>query len=579
MQASLFPPSSTSSIEFELRRQFLRVALLTISAVILAYFLLASLTPLRPLYFPIDALLMGALLVVLWALYRRATPSSVANASSWLVAATGILAGFYSQTYGIASPATALFLPSILLAGLLVGGWFLPMWTLLICTMVGLWGWLELQGMVVEAAQPVATSAEFVQLALFWWLLFGVSAWLIWQFASTLERAIHTSRGQAQALARALSGLASDPRVDTVLRQAVVSVAAQLDTDWVVVYLHDRDRDLLTARMVHSPDGILTPNATAERTIPPTPAAEVPIFEELRRTREPLIIDDVANDPRLRYREQVQRDGIVTILAVPLLMENEAIGFFGVHTTTPRRYTRTELAVAQALAQQVTLAMQFGRLTEQLRDSAVVDERNRMAREIHDTLAQGFTGILIQLEAAEDSIEMGNSAEALPHLNRARSLARDSLSEARRSVWALRPSLLDQQTLPSALENLTARLTAATPIVATFRTEGTPRELGSQTDADLLRIAQEALNNVVKHSQATHVEVVLATSAESCTLRIQDDGVGLDLGRDTSGFGLTSMHERAQRLDGTLTIDPNPSGGTIVQCRLPLPATTEPSHE
>jgi signal transduction histidine kinase len=236
-----------------------------------------------------------------------------------------------------------------------------------------------------------------------------------------------------------------------------------------------------------------------------------------------------------------------------------------------RRYTAADLDLAAALMQQLTLALQLARLGDTRREAAVLDERNRLAREIHDTLAQGFTGIVIQLEAAEDTLA-DDPAAARAHLDRARGLARSSLAEARRSVQALRPLALEETDLVHALARVADTLTAGTSTRAEVHVYGSPRRLPPDVEQDLLRIGQEALTNALRYAAATHISIGLTFAAGSVALRVADDGGGFDPAAPPQGggFGLVGMGERLARHAGTLTLDTRPGGGTTVVAEIPV---------
>ena len=212
-------------------------------------------------------------------------------------------------------------------------------------------------------------------------------------------------------------------------------------------------------------------------------------------------------------------------------------------------------------------------LLQQMRDLAVLEERNRMAREIHDTLAQGFTGIVLQLAAAEQVLEEDHD-EVTGHLARAKSLARESLQEARRSVWGLVPHALEQQSLVEALQERVGQLNSTGNGTASFRTFGTPRELPVEVQASLLRICQESLTNVSRHSAATEVGVTLSFQPDSVGLKVQDNGLGFDQASaraegEAGGFGLIGMEQRAHQLGGSFIVDSRKGHGTIIDVQVP----------
>ncbi|MFI6602165.1 sensor histidine kinase [Nonomuraea sp. NPDC050536] len=206
------------------------------------------------------------------------------------------------------------------------------------------------------------------------------------------------------------------------------------------------------------------------------------------------------------------------------------------------------------------------RLLAQAREAGVLDERHRMAREIHDTLAQGLTGIIAQLQAAEDSDSWQR------HVSQAVALARESLSEARRSVHALRPAPLETGRLADALSGVTVRWSALHGLEVTLTTTGTPRPMPPEVEVALLRTAQEALANVAKHARAGRVGVTLSYMEDSVALDVRDDGRGFDPVIGSSGFGLIAMRQRVEGLSGTLQIESEPGAGTGISASVPAEA-------
>jgi signal transduction histidine kinase len=211
------------------------------------------------------------------------------------------------------------------------------------------------------------------------------------------------------------------------------------------------------------------------------------------------------------------------------------------------------------------------RLLDQAREAGVLDERQRMAREIHDTLAQGLTGIITQLQAAEDA----DRASWRRHVEAATQLARESLQEARRSVHALRPEPLngaglEAERLSEAVAGVAGRWSTLQGIEAEVTTTGTPRQLPADAEVALLRTAQEALANVAKHANASRVGVTLSYLEDEVALDVRDDGQGFGQ-RSTSegGFGLVAMRQRIEALSGDLQIESEPGAGTAISARVP----------
>jgi signal transduction histidine kinase len=220
--------------------------------------------------------------------------------------------------------------------------------------------------------------------------------------------------------------------------------------------------------------------------------------------------------------------------------------------------------LASTLAENAALHEQ---LLAKAREAGVLDERQRMAREIHDTLAQGLTGIITQLQAAEQADDRHR------HIDAAIRLARESLVEARRSVHALRPEPLATARLGDAVADVAARWSALHRIAVRVTTTGTARPLPADAEAALLRAAQEALANVAKHAHANRVGVTLSYLEDEVALDVRDDGTGFDLATgtpsDTGGYGLIGMRQRIEGLSGTLQIESEPGIGTAVSARVP----------
>ena len=191
-------------------------------------------------------------------------------------------------------------------------------------------------------------------------------------------------------------------------------------------------------------------------------------------------------------------------------------------------------------------------------------ERNRLARDIHDTLAQGFTGVIMQLEAAKGATTQGELADAANRIERASELARASLGEARRSVRALRPRALRDGRLSIALQDLLKRMTEGTGLNADFRAEGDERRIPAEYEEGLLRIAQESLTNTVKHANARSFNATLNISAEKIRLQLVDDGRGFDPHAESDGFGLIGMQERVEQMGGQFIIRSKAGAGTEI---------------
>ncbi|MER6570512.1 sensor histidine kinase [Streptomyces sp. NPDC001093] len=240
-----------------------------------------------------------------------------------------------------------------------------------------------------------------------------------------------------------------------------------------------------------------------------------------------------------------------------------------VQADTIAELERTNTALQQALDENAALHAQ---LLLQAREAGVADERRRLAAEIHDTIAQGLTGIIAQLQVVANAPDL---TTARTHLERASALARHSLGEARRSVHNLAPVALAADGLPEALKKTVADWGERNGVRAEFTVTGTTEQLHDEISATLLRIAQEALSNAARHGRPTRVGVTLSFMGDEVTLDIRDDGTGFDPAAvpertRSGGFGLEGMRARAERIAGSLTVESEPGHGTAVSARVPL---------
>jgi signal transduction histidine kinase len=214
----------------------------------------------------------------------------------------------------------------------------------------------------------------------------------------------------------------------------------------------------------------------------------------------------------------------------------------------------------------------------QAREAGIFDERQRMAGEIHDTIAQGLAGIITQLQAADRATDEAGRSRHLAHVH---TLAKESLAEARRSVQALRPEPLTGSRLPDALDELGRKWSATSGVPIRIETTGDAYPLLPDLEVTLYRVAQESLANAGKHADASMVGLTLSYSDDVVMLDVRDNGVGFapdslsqkEKDIDGTGFGLEAMRQRLQRVDGMLVIESAPGDGTAVNAQVPaIPA-------
>ncbi|HZO87029.1 MAG TPA: response regulator [Chthonomonadaceae bacterium] len=305
-------------------------------------------------------------------------------------------------------------------------------------------------------------------------------------------------------------------------------------------------------------------------------APRSPIVNRAQASGVPLHTRNVQEDTRFSpgMREWFRREGITSIL-IALLRYGEAMrGALVVYPQDERQFTPAELAIFQSFADQATLAIALTQLLAQQREVAVMEERNRLAREMHDTVAQALAGLVLQIQTAEERLEHQDAVTAQEILAGARAQAKKALEDTRRAVQGLSPASLESRSPADAIAEEVAQLEAQAGITAQFVLMGEEQPLTPEQQLALLRIAQEALTNARKHAQARRVRVGLQYGAEDVTLVVEDDGVGFDVDSRSvpgpeGGYGLFGMNERARLVGGELRIESTPGWGTRVQARLP----------
>ena len=209
--------------------------------------------------------------------------------------------------------------------------------------------------------------------------------------------------------------------------------------------------------------------------------------------------------------------------------------------------------------------------SEERKHAAVLEERNRMARDIHDSLAQGLTGVIVQIGAAKKAFAQAAAADAHQHIHRAEEAARESLGEARRSIKAIRPLALEHGDLRIVIPDLMRRMTAGTEVRTEFKINGEPTTIPQMVEENLLRIQQELLTNAVKHSEATLITSTLSFFGNNIQLEVQDDGIGFNPSGKHDGYGLIGIRERVHQMNGQLSIKAAPAGGTCLCVVVPTP--------
>jgi len=261
---------------------------------------------------------------------------------------------------------------------------------------------------------------------------------------------------------------------------------------------------------------------------------------------------------------------------VVIALQTFLIGWFGLlgyrYTEQSHQRMRLVTELQAAMAENAGLHAQ---LVAQAREAGVHDERQRLAREIHDTIAQGLTGIITQVQAADRSREHPELWQH--HMDQVKVLARDGLAAARRSVAALGPRELDQARLPDAITDVAARWSTTSDVPVRVETVGESRPVLAEMDIALFRVAQEALANVAKHAKASEVAVTLSYLDDVVMLDVRDNGAGFvvddvergGIAADGTGYGLRGIRQRIERVGGRLEIESAPGEGTVINASVP----------
>ena len=386
-----------------------------------------------------------------------------------------------------------------------------------------------------------------------------------------LRASERVARGQVEALTYSLDVLATAPAPDKFLGEMLSTIGRMLGAQSVILWLLNDSNDSLVLRAWA--EGTNFAKADPEHPFIKNPPSwkEDPALRELLFSGAPVACEDVENDPytSIELRQYLKSRGTKKFLRIPTLVGGRVKGFIGIRHGERPPYRPEEIELAQALAHQAMLAIQLNEFAEQSRQAAVLEERNRLARDIHDTLAQGFTGVIVQLEALEDAIACCRRKEANQHLRSAGELARQSLNEARRSVHALRPQALQRGNFWEALKGIVKNTTAGTALHTTFNLRGKLRNLPQYWQENLLHIGQEALTNSLKYAHPRNFETRLIFNTKELRLELRDDGDGFKVKARRDGFGLAGMRERVQQMGGNLTISSARGKGTKIAVTVP----------
>jgi two-component system NarL family sensor kinase len=384
------------------------------------------------------------------------------------------------------------------------------------------------------------------------------------------------SDSDAQLLHRVIEILSAGLDLDGIAQRVADLITETTSTDVCFVHLLDPAGDRLQLR------GATPPFDRLARCI------ELPIGEGVSgwvaaHCQPVVITDNKREDPRYRYIPELRGEEFVSMASVPMLTRpGDLVGVLNVHTRDRREFAETDVellgSVAGLMAGAIENASLHSRLTE--REEAMErfaeqivllqeTERRRLAGEIHDGISQRIVSLSFHLSAAADAVAT-DPAGAAEQIARAQELAAGALDETRNAIAGLRPPVLDDLGLAASLESL-AR---STPL-PNVQVDTVTTVLPEHVETAVYRIAQEALQNVMKHASAAHVQLRLSMSPGAVLLEVSDDGVGFDPATTPEragpvGYGLPGMQQRAELLGGQLTAESTPGRGTVVRLRVPL---------
>ena len=384
------------------------------------------------------------------------------------------------------------------------------------------------------------------------------------------------ANSEAQLLYRVIEVLSAGLDLDEIAQRVADLITETTATDVCFVHLLDPAGDRLRLR------GATPPFGQFARRI------ELPLGEGVSgwvaaHCQPAVIIDNKRADPRYRYIPELRGEEFISMVSVPIMTRpGHLVGVLNVHTRDRREFTKADVellgSVAGLMAGAIENASLHSRLAE--REEAMErfaerivllqeTERRRLAGEIHDGISQRIVSLSFHLSAAADAVAT-NPANTAEQIARAQQLAAGALDETRRAIAGLRPPVLDDLGLAASLESLVRSIPLPNVQVDTVTTS-----LPEHAETAVYRIAQEALQNVMKHASAAHVQLRLSVTADAVLLEISDDGVGFDPATTAKragpvGYGLPGMQQRAELLGGQLTADSTPGRGTVVRLRVPM---------
>jgi len=397
------------------------------------------------------------------------------------------------------------------------------------------------------------------------------------------RRAECLAKIQTDVVKLAVDTLVREPDIDGFFRAMLKTLAEEGESHKVTLWLIDDERKSCDVWMAHIDGEVFTLNSPEWKTTEfPRQTFGRHLFSYEPGWRE--TVEYATDDERMpaSVRDFVRQQGLSVTLVAPLLVSDKNLGWLTLCTREINDCGEGQwwrIALIEAIARQAALALHHSRLVEQNRveerRKAILEERNRLARDIHDNLAQGFAAILMQLQGAQ------REACTLPptvarSIETAVDLARTHLTEARRSVGTLRPNVSSGEDVSRAIKRLAELGQRTTTVPIDVQLDELPR-FGDGVEREIIGIAQEALTNAMRHARARRIRVhASGVRGVGFRLSVSDDGRGIAGDTRGSGFGMTSMRERAERIGASLTFVTAPRSGTEVVLAWEPPSFTIP---
>ena len=378
-------------------------------------------------------------------------------------------------------------------------------------------------------------------------------------------REIESRRKVAEGLREILTILNSHRPLDEILEHIIAQACQLLGTPFGAIYRLNHPTGVLTIRASRGLDpddaamnlpagwGPISQAVQERRAVPVTDTALCPTCDDSASTMLPGRFEPLMR----RYR---------ALLIVPLIVKDDVYGALALYYHDPRAFSDEEILLASAVSDQAALAIENARLVAAAQGRAVLEERQRLARDLHDSVTQALYGVTLYAEAGARIAATGDSATVVSHLRELQEMAQAALQEMRLLIFELRPPVLEEAGLRAALQTRLEGVEGRSNLHTEFIVEETS-SLPAAVDQALYRIAQESLNNVLKHARARSVTVKLRQEVQTVILEITDDGIGFDpaVAREQGGLGLLGIAERVAQIGGRLTLRSAPGAGTQVR--------------